>query len=80
MENSMKTISHPLEHNAAARAYFESVNTRASRGYACVWKEAVEQLTGSLPTWAARQRAGRNKKAASAATDFAATWEATAAH
>lgn len=59
-----KTINHPLEHNAAARAYFESVDARASRGYACVWKEAVEQLTGSLPTWAARQKAGRNKKAA----------------
>lgn len=62
-----KTLQHPLENHAAARAYFEAVNARASKGYACVWKEAVEQLTGGLPSWAARKIAGRTKKAAQAA-------------
>jgi hypothetical protein len=58
-----KTLSHPLEHNAAAQAYFDSLLARASRGGAAVWREAVEQLTGTLPSWAQRERAGRTKRA-----------------
>ncbi|MEW9586138.1 hypothetical protein [Paraburkholderia sp. DGU8] len=61
-----KTLQHPLEYHAAARAYFEKVAARASKGPAAVWREAVEQLTGGLPSWAARKIAGRTKKAAQA--------------
>ncbi|WP_157641767.1 hypothetical protein [Burkholderia ubonensis] len=57
------TIYHPLEHNAGARRYFELLRARASRGPVAAWREAVEALTGSLPSWAARERAGRKKVA-----------------
>jgi hypothetical protein len=63
MEHIMKTIAHPLEHNAAARAYYESLAKRASRGGVCIWREVVEQLTGSLPTYAARKQRAREKAA-----------------
>lgn len=56
-----KTVFHPLEHNAEARAYFEGLRARASQGYAATWREAVETLTGGLPSWAGRERRGRKK-------------------
>ncbi|MGF6723023.1 ribosomal protein L18E [Paraburkholderia sp. GAS41] len=59
----MKTIAHPLEHNATARAYYESLTKRASRGGVCIWREVVEQLTGSLPTYATRKQRAREKAA-----------------
>jgi hypothetical protein len=60
----MKTIEHPLERNAAARAYYESLAKRASLGGVCIWREVVEQCTGSLPTYAARKQRAREKAAA----------------
>lgn len=66
MEHSMKTIAHPLEHNSAARAYYNRLAARKSKGAVVVWREAVETLTGSLPSWAARQRAARTKSIAQA--------------
>ena len=60
----MKDISHPLEHNAAARDYYDRLTSRKSKGAVVVWREAVETLTGSLPSWAARQRAARVKHTA----------------
>ena len=59
----MKTISHPLEQNASARAYYESLTKRASRGGVCIWREVVEQCHGSLPSWAARKQRARQKAA-----------------
>ncbi|WP_124470507.1 MULTISPECIES: hypothetical protein [Burkholderia cepacia complex] len=58
-----ETVYHPLEHNAGARGYFELLRARASRGPVAAWREAVETLTGGLPSWAARERAGRKKVA-----------------
>lgn len=57
----MKQIAHPLEYNNDARDYFDRLASRKSKGAVVVWREAVETLTGSLPTWAARQRAARLK-------------------
>ncbi|WP_146034405.1 hypothetical protein [Burkholderia thailandensis] len=57
------TAQHPLEHNAGARRYFETLRARASRGPLAAWREAVEALTDGLPSWAARERAGRKKVA-----------------
>jgi hypothetical protein len=59
-----KTINHPLETNKAARTYFENLKERAHKGPVAAWREIVETLTGGLPTWASRGRAGRPKKAA----------------
>ncbi|CAN7579196.1 hypothetical protein [Paraburkholderia hospita] len=64
----MKNIAHPLEHNAEARAYYESLAKRASRGGVCIWREVVEQCHGSLPTWAARKQRAREKAAMKQAT------------
>lgn len=58
------TAKHPLEVNEQARAYFEALHARASRGPVAVWREAVETLTGGLPTWAARERRPQPKKVA----------------
>lgn len=46
---------HPLEFNAAEREWFLKQATTRSSAY----RRAVEALTGSLPTWAGRQSAGR---------------------
>ena len=67
----MKNIAHPLEHNPAARDYYDRLAARKSKGAVVVWREAVETLTGSLPTWAARQRAERIKSGAKAMSDKA---------
>lgn len=58
-----KTLYHPLERNAAARSYFAGLRARASQGPVAAWREAVETLTGGLPSWAERERAGRKKAA-----------------
>lgn len=58
-----KTLYHPLEHRSDVRAYFDGLRARASQGPAAAWREAVEALTGGLPSWAARERAGRKKRA-----------------
>lgn len=50
---------HPLEHNLAARAYFNGLRARASKGPMAVWREAVETCTGSLPSWAVRKYKAR---------------------
>lgn len=63
----MKIIAHPLESNAEARDYYDRLAARKSKGAVVVWREAVETLTGSLPSWAARQRAGRAKRTATQA-------------
>ncbi|MDR5779153.1 hypothetical protein QCE63_06885 [Caballeronia sp. LZ065] len=60
----MKNIAHPLENNVVARDYYDRLAARKSKGAVVVWREAVETLTGSLPTWAARQRAARVKTGA----------------
>ncbi|MDP9646152.1 hypothetical protein PQQ72_06790 [Paraburkholderia strydomiana] len=62
-----KTLNHPLEYNATARAYFESLTVRASKGGVAVWREAVEQLTGGLPSWARRKLPARGVKTAAPA-------------
>jgi len=62
----MKTIVHPLENNVEARAYYESLTRRASKSGVCTWREVVEQLTGSLPTYAARKYKAREKAAVKA--------------
>lgn len=59
-----KETKHPLERNNEARAYFEALQARASRGPVAVWREVVETLTGGLPSWAARERRAQPKKAA----------------
>lgn len=59
-----KNVYHPLEANSAARAYFENLKARVRKGEVAAWREIVETLTGGLPSWAARERAGRPKKAA----------------
>jgi hypothetical protein len=56
-----KTVQHPLESNSAAQEYFEKLKARAQKGPVAAWREIVETLTGGLPTWAARERAGRKK-------------------
>ncbi|MDR5771801.1 MULTISPECIES: hypothetical protein [unclassified Caballeronia] len=61
-----KQIAHPLEHNAEARAYYEALTRRASKSGVCTWREVVEQLTGSLPTYAARKHKAREKAAVKA--------------
>jgi hypothetical protein len=45
----------PLELNAAEREWF----LNACGNYVTAYRRAVEALTGSLPTWAGRQSAGR---------------------
>jgi hypothetical protein len=46
---------HPLEFDAAEREWFlKQATTRSS-----AWRRAVEALTGSLPSWAARRFVGR---------------------
>ncbi|WP_347556504.1 hypothetical protein [Robbsia sp. KACC 23696] len=59
----MKIVNHPLEYNDVAKAYFKSLAARASKGGVCVWREVVEQLTGSLPTYATRKQRARQKVA-----------------
>jgi len=54
------TNTHPLEVDTRERAFFEgtvSSNARAT------YRRAVLRLTGSLPTWAERKRAGRKPTA-----------------
>lgn len=46
---------HPLEFNEAERGWF----LNACRNYVTAYRRAVQALTGSLPTWAERQSAGR---------------------
>jgi hypothetical protein len=47
--------AHPLEDNAAERQWFEA----ACISYCAAYRRAVQAITGSLPTWAARNPAGR---------------------
>jgi hypothetical protein len=47
--------AHPLEFNAAEREWFLT----ACGNYVTAWRRGVEAVTGSLPTWAERQSAGR---------------------
>jgi hypothetical protein len=47
--------AHPLEFNAAEREWFLT----ACGNYVTAWRRGVEAATGSLPTWAERQSAGR---------------------
>ncbi|WP_038754424.1 hypothetical protein [Burkholderia sp. ABCPW 111] len=54
----MKYTVHPLEHNIAEAEYL----ARQSSNGAAAYRRAVEATTGSLPTWATRQRAGRKKQ------------------
>lgn len=56
----MSTITHPIEHDAAERAYFEATTNTYARA---TYRRAVLRLTGSLPSWAERKRAGRKPKA-----------------
>lgn len=52
-------MHHPLENNAAECAWFISYKHPNGRaGY----RRAVELLTGSLPTWAARKPSGEASK------------------
>lgn len=67
----MKNIAHPLENHAEARAYYESLTKRASRGGVCIWREVVEQCHGSLPTWAARKQRAREKESVRRAAESA---------
>ncbi|MFM0131761.1 hypothetical protein [Paraburkholderia sediminicola] len=64
-----KTLNHPLQHNATARVYFESL--AVSRGRVSAWREAVETLTGSLPSWAVRKLPPRGLKTAAPAAQRA---------
>ncbi|MBB5546345.1 hypothetical protein A8H39_20595 [Paraburkholderia fungorum] len=63
-KHAERAAKHPLERNNEARAYFEALQARASRGPVAVWREVVETLTGSLPSWAARERRAQTKKVA----------------
>jgi DNA invertase Pin-like site-specific DNA recombinase len=51
----VEPATHPLEFNAAEREWF----LKACNNYVTAYRRAVEALTGSLPTWAGRQSAGR---------------------
>jgi hypothetical protein len=57
--------NHPLEHNAAERAYF-SQTAGDYRTCRAAYRRAVEALTGSLPTWAERAKRGPKPKAQNA--------------
>lgn len=53
-----QSASHPLEARTAEAEYFQRANKHGKATY----RRAVEVLTGSLPTWAERGRAGRKRK------------------
>ncbi|KAI3590240.1 hypothetical protein D9X30_4848 [Cupriavidus sp. U2] len=57
-----RTLVHPLENNATERAYFTDTLPRTSTSAVAAYRRAVEALTGSLPTWAQRQRTGRKPR------------------
>ncbi|TFW34635.1 helix-turn-helix domain-containing protein [Massilia horti] len=54
-EQAVARPMHPLELNDAEREWF----LNACGNYVTAYRRAVQVLTGSLPTWAERQSAGR---------------------
>jgi hypothetical protein len=61
-----QATSHPLEHNDTERGYFLDTLERSGPGALAAYRRAVEILTGGLPTWARRAKAGRKAKASMA--------------
>ena len=50
--------SHPLDGNEAERAYFARVAKPGTGLGAAAYRRAVLACTGSLPTWAEKQKPG----------------------
>ncbi|MFP3754149.1 hypothetical protein SB751_09665 [Cupriavidus sp. SIMBA_020] len=53
---------HPLENDAGERDYFERISQHSNA--VGQYRRLTEKLTGYLPTWAERKRAGRKPKTA----------------